>query len=456
MQQAQPGACMDHARYIPDIDFSPYNMKVSTERFTSRDYHGLEREMLWMRVWQVAGREDELREPGDWKVYQILDQSYVVVRGKDGIIRGFVNTCRHRANAFCAGQGHSVRFTCPYHKWTWDLDGQLVGVAKPDFKGTLEEFVAPKEELGLLSVQVECFAGFVFLNPDLSAPPLTDFLGPAKNVLAAYRLEEMIPVGLNVREKIKCNWKVVIDAFQEGYHVQGVHPELISYMDMGKERFMEFGNHCACTVPFGGAQGVDAGPEQDVAVYKGLPLANFPGIAEALPRFDELIAPYRDGGGVLSFPEDVSARGLMQRAVRDTFMAKGLDVSGLTDAQMSDYQFWALFPNVYMQLCPGEATVIIAEPDQDGDPGSCAWHVTHYLWLPSDQREGQRTELVEIPEGEHFDYFLALEQDYAQMQNQQKGLKNRAVEYMVLTKQEPRVAHFHSVLDSWISGNRWC
>jgi len=453
MHTEKLGEGVDGALPISDIDFGRYHMRVSTERFTSRGYQELERENLWMRVWQIAGRADELPGPGDWKVYTILDQSYVLVRGRDGTIRGFVNACRHRANAFCQGRGHSARFTCPYHRWTWELDGKLIGVAMPDFQGTVEEFVGPKDELGLLPVQVEEFAGFMFLNPDMDAAPLADFLGPAADAMAAYRLEEMIPVGLNVWEKIRCNWKVVIDAFQEGYHVQGVHPELVSYMDMAKERFMEFGLHCACTVPFGGARSAAAGPEAEVEMYRQLPAPNFPGIVAALPRFENLVAPYRGSDGALSFPEGVSARSLLQQAVRETMTARGLDVSALGDTQMSDYQFWALFPNVYLQLCPGEATVIIAAPDHDGDPNTCSWHVCHYLWLPEDEREAQRTELVEIPEGEHFEYFLALEQDYSQMQQQQDGLRNRAVKFMSLTRQEPRVAHFHSVLDDWLGHN---
>ncbi len=454
MQTEKPASPMDSALRIQDVDFSQYRMQVSTERFTSRDYHERERDMLWMRVWQIAGRSDEIPAAGDWKVYTILDQSYVLVRGRDGVVRGFVNTCRHRANAFCVGKGHSTRITCPYHRWTWDLSGQLIGVAMPDYSGSVEEFVGPRDQLGLLPVRVECFAGFLFLNPDPDAGPLADFLGPAAAALQAYRLEEMVPVGLNVREKIRCNWKVVMDAFQEGYHLQGVHPELVRYMDMAEERFRAFGNHCACTVPFAGAGDENPDPEQAVAIYKSLPPANFPGIAAALPRFDELVAQYREGDGRLVFPESVTARGLMQRAVRNTFTERGLDVSALSDSQMSDYQFWALFPNVYLQLCPGEATVIIAEPDRDGDPNACSWHVAHYLWLPPEQRESQRTELVKVPEGEHYGYFLALEQDFAQMQNQQDGLRNRAVDYMMLTRQEPRVAHFHTVLDAWLSKAR--
>jgi phenylpropionate dioxygenase-like ring-hydroxylating dioxygenase large terminal subunit len=450
MQSEKPGARVDKAPYLSELGFDARRMRVTTERYASRDYQARERAFLWMRVWQLAGRADELPEPGDWKVHSIYNQSFILVRGKDGEIRGFVNACRHRGNALCKGKGRASRFICSYHKWSYGLDGQLLAVPKPDFDGPLEDFVGAKDELALRQVPVECFAGFIFLNPDPQAPPLADFLGEAADLLAPYRLEEMVPVGLNVRESLSCNWKVVVDAFQEGYHIHGVHPELISSVDLGKERCSFFGDHGAATVPFGGRGPAGLDAEQEVETVRSLPPANFPGLAEVLPRFEALVAAHRGADGGLNLPAGVSARTLLQQATRDTLSAKGLDVGGLTDNQMSDYQFWLLFPNVFIQVRAGEATVISAEPHPYGDPERCVWRVAVYLWLPPEQRAAQRAELVDIPEGEHFSYFLALEQDWEQMQAQQEGLRNSGLEYMTLTRQEVRVAHFHAALDSWL------
>jgi phenylpropionate dioxygenase-like ring-hydroxylating dioxygenase large terminal subunit len=265
------------------------------------------------------------------------------------------------------------------------------------------------------------------------------------DVLAPYHIEEMVPVGLNVREAIACNWKVVTDAFQEGYHIQGTHPELIGSVDLSKERCTFFGDHAVATVPFGGAELAQLGFQQEVEAIRTLPPANFPGLAAVLPRFEELVEARGADGA--------AARGLLQQATRDTLTRKGLDVSGLTDTQMSDYLFCMLFPNVFLQILAGEATVIMALPDPDGDPNKCIWQVSVYLWLPPDQRAEQRAELVEIAEGDHFPYFLALEQDFDQMQRQQNGLRNSALKYMSLTKQELRVAHYHWALDSWVEGS---
>lgn len=454
MQAEKPGERVDTAPLVTQLDFTGFRMHVETSRYFSPEYHAREREQLWMRCWQVVGRIDDIPDAGDWMEHRIFDQSYVVVRGKDGAIRGFVNACRHRGNAFCNGKGNAARFTCPYHNWSYGLDGKLLSVAKPDFKGTTEEFVGEsKERLGLIEVPVDTFAGFIFLNPDPNAEPLADFLGEAVELLTPYRVEEMVPYGLNVREALECNWKVVIDAFQEGYHIQGVHPELLAAMDERLERYRFCGDHSVATAPFGAANLGEASEGQLIEAIRNLP-ATFPAVADALPRFEEMLDDIRNADGSWAFPEGVTPRLLLQQALRECWVGKGLDVSALTDNQLTDNHFWILFPNFFMTIHAGEATVIIATPHADGDPNRCYWHVLNLQWFPPEERAERRTALTEIAEGDHFDYFLALEQDYEQMQHQQRGLRNRGLGFMALTRQEVRLAHFHAALDSWMEGAR--
>ena len=450
MQVAKPGERVDVSPLICELDFTPFRMRVSTERYYSREHHERERELLWMRAWQVAGRADELPAPGDWKEYRIFDQSFVLVRGKDGQIRGFVNACRHRGNSLCEGKGHATLFRCPYHNWSYALDGRLIGVAKPDFAGSIEDFVGPKQELGLVQIPVECFAGFIFLNPDQSAEPLASFLGEAVELLSAYALEEMVPVGLNTREPLDCNWKIVMDAFQEGYHIQGIHPELIAAMDESKERYRFFGDHSVATAPFGAANMANLSPEEAVEAIRFLP-TNFPGMADVMPRFEELVNAGRGKDGTLEFPAGVTARALLQQATREILTAKGMDVGKLTDIQMSDNHFYLLFPNFFLTIRPESATLITAVPHPGGDPEKCIWHVTMFQWLPPEEREAHRTPITEIAEGQHVPYYITLEQDYVQMQRQQRGLRQRKLPYEALSRQEVRLAYFHSILDAWLA-----
>ncbi len=446
MRTGTTASVVEVAPLLADLEFSDFSLQVDTQRYYSPDYHRREREKLWMRCWQVVGREADIPTPGEWLEYRLFDQSFLVMRGSDGRLRGFINACRHRGNALCEGRGKSARLVCPYHRWSYDLQGQLVGVPRPDFEGSVEEFVGSRDELGLLPVAVETFAGFIFLNPDPQAAPLRDFLGEIADMLEPYRMQEMAACGLNVRESLDCNWKVVMDAFQEGYHIQGIHPELVNAMDESKERYLFLGDHSVATAPFGAANTPDLSLEQQVTAIRELP-ATFPGVADALPRFENLLdAAGADG----TLPADSKPRLLLQRAMRETLADRGLDVSGLSDTQMSDNQFYLVFPNLFLTIHAGEATFISAVPHPDGDPNRCIWHVTNFQWFPEDERDARHMLPVEVAEGDHYDYFLALEQDYEQMQRQQRGLRNQGLETLALSRQEVRLAHFHGRLDHWL------
>jgi phenylpropionate dioxygenase-like ring-hydroxylating dioxygenase large terminal subunit len=446
MQAVRPGDWVDTGPGLSDLDFDRYNMRVSTDRYTSREFAAREREMIWMRVWQVVGRVDELPDAGDWKEYQVHDQSYLVVRGKDGQLRGFVNACRHRGNVLCrGGNGNTARFVCPYHLWSYDLEGHLRGVARPDLVGPID-----KDELGLLQVPVDTFAGFIFLNPDPDAAPLAQFLGDeVLELMAPYHLDQMITV-LDVREAVECNWKVVMDAFQEGYHIQGIHPELLKVIviDPTTTRYRFWDDHEVAVAPF---EVANADPEAELEGIRALP-ATFPGVTGYLPRFEELVDAHRDEAGRLRYPEGVTGRTLLQQATRETLTGMGFDVGGLTDAQVTDNHGWLLFPNFFMTIRAGEATVITSVPHPDGDPNRCIWHIRSYMWLPEEYRDAFRAEPIEVEEPGSYQYFLALQQDYEQMPRQQVGLRNSRLEFMSLVREEVGIARFHTALDRYLAG----
>jgi len=449
MNQHASGGWFANTLSADEVDLGNFPKLIATDRYYDSAIQDQERERVWMKVWQVVGRADALPNAGDWKVYSIFDQSYIIVRGKDQRIRGFVNACRHRGNALCEGEGHSARFTCPYHLWSFDIEGKLIGVARPDLVGPID-----KDSLGLIEVPVDCFAGFVFMNPDPNAIPLLESLGDEVIAgLSPYRLDEMTPVGMDVREQLDCNWKVVIDAFSEGYHIIGVHPELLSVIDPqpGNSRFGLYGDHGMACAPFEVKNAAGCGLEEQVEGIRALP-STFPTVTEVLPVFDDMIAQRRDAQGNLQLGTNETVRTLFQQATRETLTQRGVDVSDLTDEQMSDSQGWFLFPNFFMTIRAGEATVIMALPDPDGDPNRCIWHVTAYMWLPPEVREDYRAEPVTVSERGSYPYFLALQQDYDQMQRQQNGLKNRGLKHMSITREEISVARFHEVLDRYLAG----
>lgn len=434
---------------LEDLGYDQSKMRVSTDRYTSVQFQELEREHIWKRTWQVVGRADELASAGDWKEYRLFDESFLIVRGQDDKIRGFVNACTHRGNPLCEGKGHSATFVCPFHRWTFNLDGSLRGVTRPDLVGPIDKSV-----LGLIEVSVDTWAGFIFLNPDPDAAPLADYLGEEViEYLAPYHLEEMIPVGMDVIEELDCNWKVVVDAFQEGYHIQGVHPQMghVISVDPSEERYNFIGDHHLVTSPFKVIIGGVTLEQQVEALTTRLP-ETYHGAAEVLPHFEELLEQYYDDNRKLKFPENVTLHTLLQKATRKTMTLKGLDVSGLSDEQMANHYGWLLFPNFFISVRAGEGTLIAPVPHPSGDPNRCIWHVTRLAWLPPDQREANRAELVVVEEPGTYPYFEVLQQDYDQGARVQRGLRNSGLKYITLVQEEAAVAKFHSEVDKYVAG----
>lgn len=443
---ALPGNWVDTAPGLDELD-GKFRKKIPTDRYTSREFADRERDTIWMKTWQVAGRADDLPKVGDWMQYRIYDQSFLIVRGKDEKLRGFVNACRHRGNAICQTRtGNAKRgFLCQYHLWSYDLDGTLKGLLREESSGGLD-----KNDNGLIEVPVDTFGGFIFINPDRDAEPLASWLGEeAMATLAPYHLEQMSTV-MNVREALDCNWKVVMDAFNEGYHVNGVHPQLLAVLNIQPEttRYKLFENHSIAMAPF---EVVGATAEKQVEGTLALP-ETFPGTVAVIPRFQELLTEYTADDGSIDFPEGVTARTLLQKATRAHLESMGLDVSGLTDAQMSDNHGWFLFPNFMMTIRAGECHVILSAPHPDGDPNRCIWHVASYMYLPAEMRDAFAVDLIEVDEPGSYKYFEALQQDYEQMQRQQEGLRNKGLDHMTLVKEEVVVAKFHDTVDRWMAG----
>jgi Rieske 2Fe-2S family protein len=191
-------------------------------------YHDAEQyrrelDALWMRGWLYACRADELA-PRDYRVVEVGDQSLLLTRDLAGTLRAFHNVCRHRGSELCSeaqGRFRGPTIVCPYHGWTYSLDGALLGMphqlAGAGFR---------REDHPLYPVAVEDWAGFVFVNPQgAAAPPLSEALGAIPTELAAWPLDGL-RVGERSSVEVACNWKVFWENFSECFHCPGVHPEL--------------------------------------------------------------------------------------------------------------------------------------------------------------------------------------------------------------------------------------
>ncbi len=197
---------------------------LSIDRYISADFHAREMSHLWSRVWQFACREEHVPEPGDYVLYEIGRQSYIVVRTAAGDIKAFVNACLHRGRQLKQYDGRCSELRCPYHGFAWHTDGRLKDIpADWDFAHVEpDEFVLPE-------AAVDTWGGFVFLNPDPDAAPLAEHLGELPAHFERWNLEDRY-VQTHVAKVINANWKIAQEAFCEAFHVNATHPQTMPYL----------------------------------------------------------------------------------------------------------------------------------------------------------------------------------------------------------------------------------
>src|SRR5262245_14141664 len=219
---------------------------IPKERYLSCDFAQLEWERMWTRVWLLAAWERDVERPGDWCTFDVGPESIIVARDRTGRLHAHYNVCLHRGNRLCeAGRGHDPTFSCRYHAWEWNLDGTLRHATDAEgFPGGLP----PGLRLG--SLRCETWGGFVWVAMDPDAEPLADYLGVIPAHLAPYHFEEHVLVD-DVTLDLACNWKTCVDAFNEAYHVQGTHPELLEYSDDVNVQIDFYGRHSRFIYPVG-------------------------------------------------------------------------------------------------------------------------------------------------------------------------------------------------------------
>ena len=214
--------------------------------YTSEVFYEREIERIFRRCWLCVGRHDRLAGPGDYTALELAGTGVILLRDATGAYRAFANTCRHRGMQLLDGEGHCRGIKCPYHGWYYTLSGRLS--AAPEMKQT-EGF--DKGQYGLLPLGLEDCEGFLFVNLDPSAKPLEACLADFTEVLAPYRLLDMVTTRRRKFE-VTCNWKLFIENFMEYYHLKAVHPESLELVNYHRpeppekvrgEFISQFGTH---------------------------------------------------------------------------------------------------------------------------------------------------------------------------------------------------------------------
>lgn len=212
-------------------------------RYADPEWLTKERRQVLERAWLVAGLAYRAAIPGQYFTFDELGRSVVVLRDRDGVLRAFHNTCRHRGTRLLDGSGTVRAIRCPYHDWKYALDGRLKHV--PDEGGFADPI--DKGESGLLPVRVAEALGFIWLSFDSTVPALVDTLGSVIDEVAPYQLDEMRPIQ-EVTWTVRCNWKAVLENATEAYHLPAVHGASVQVLTNDRPDFVTHGDHCRLTL----------------------------------------------------------------------------------------------------------------------------------------------------------------------------------------------------------------
>ena len=418
---------------------------IPTARYTDPAFAHLEATRLWSHVWQVACREEELVGPGDFVEYVIGRESLLIVRNEAGELHALHNACRHRGSRVAEGSG-SARdcLRCPYHGWTYAFDGRLVDVVdRDDFGATLPD------GLRLPAARVGTYGGFVFVNLDRGAEPLEAFLGPLPSILDKYRLGDL-RLRLARTTVLPANWKTVIDAFNGGYHVQGLHPQILPWTDDTSIAYEQFDTHARYGRLPGARRVLEPSPRLGLApgeYDEGEILAGMvAGLGGAFLRDERrAVEELRTAGP----PDGRSLLEAYQARRRELMTARGFDVSSFLDDELTSAQdvFW--FPNLVGPIYPGSAILFRVRPN--GDDVHSAINDTWVLERPDATAPPRPPRHELVADWETFGWDPVTRQDYDNIARVQRGMRSSASEVLYGNpRQEGNVVHMHRVIDRYL------
>ncbi|MDH3754786.1 MAG: aromatic ring-hydroxylating dioxygenase subunit alpha [Acidimicrobiia bacterium] len=410
---------------------------IPVERYISREFHDLEVEKIWKRVWQMACREEDIPNVGDTVRYDIADISIVVLRSAPGEIKAFYNACLHRGRLLREEDGYCGGDTlrCPFHGFAWHLDGSLAEVpAAWDFPHVDPE----ADKWQLPEVMTSTWGGWVFVNMDPGAEPLADFIGDLAVHFDKWAQQDKYK-SAHVARVFRCNWKVVQEAFSEAFHVSATHPQILVSIGDQNTKYDTWENFSRAISP-----GATPSPhltweptEQDV--------------------FDALTDRRVDQEPVMEVPPGSTARAVAASLARDKLRSiLGDEVETYCDAEMTDSIYYTLFPNFHPWAAFNRINYRFRPYGNDPDMS-----IMECVYL--DPFEGERPPPAKItwlgPDDSWVEKAPELgnlarvfEQDTFNLPKVQAGLHTTQRSGVTLANyQESKIRHIHSLIDRWIA-----
>jgi phenylpropionate dioxygenase-like ring-hydroxylating dioxygenase large terminal subunit len=416
---------LESPRYLGNDD-------VSIDRYISAEWHQLEVERLWSRVWQFVCREEQLAAVGSFHVYEIAGRSYLIVRTDDGSLAAYPNACLHRGRQLKDDDGRCSELRCPFHGFAWALDGSLNDIpAAWDF-----EHVEPSE-FSLPRLLVDTWAGFVFINPDQNAQPLHEFLGGIVDQFAEWDLANRY-LQVHVAKIVPCNWKIAQEAFCEAFHVSGTHPQVLPYLGDTNSQVDVWDTFARVITPGG-----TPSPQLDYEPTQEAMMRSMLDVREGQPN-------------PIPVPEGGSMRAMAAAASRERYRAVAGDwVDRLSDAEMMDSIDYTVFPNFHPW---GAFNRIVYRFRPNGNDHRSAIMEVLFLAPFTGERPPPATP-IRLGVDQPFTEVAALgnlakifEQDVRNMGKVQSGLESTmkpGVTYA--TYQESKVRWLNTMFDEWLA-----
>ena len=419
---------------------------IPYDRYTSPEFFAREMESVWGKTWQWVCREEHLTDAGDYVVYDIGPHSVIVVRTEAGEIKAYHNSCLHRGTQFrrSDSSGGADELRCPFHGWTWSLEGELVTLpCRWDFKRVRDE------DFRLPQVRLERWGGFVWINLDDAAPPLMEYLGVLPEHFKDRWDLSRRHVVLHLQKELNTNWKAAMEAFLEAYHVMQTHAggraasggwDNAQY-DVFAPHVSRFIHTVAATYP--------DNPNDEP--FNMRPASE----AETFARMG------RKPQGVAELPEGRTARSYIAEQMRETMgAALGVDLSAHSDSEMLDSIEYHLFPN--MCLFPGVSLPMIYRFRPIGmDPGRTLFDLVFLQPTaegaeappaPLPHRVAAQDSYASVP-GMNPGLGAVYDQDTGNLEMQYRGFVAAKKRGQTLGDyQEVRIRHLHQTIDRYMAG----
>lgn len=444
----------DDASNPPTDAFAVRRDYIPRSDYVDPRIHELEKERLWPRVWQIACREEEVPNVGDYVVYDVVEDSIVVIRTAPDRISAFHNVCPHRGRRLRDDAcGSLTTFRCNYHAWRFGLDGKLIDRPSPE---DWADHPLTEADTALSPVKVGTWAGMVWINMDPDCEPLADFLGHLTGKLDPFEFE-VCRFAAYWTIRVPANWKVVLEAFVEAYHVPGTHPQL-----------MKFGHGHAPAAPEDLAQTRLHATHTTIGGHGPEPGSPYYGADERTifhARMEELSSTIR---AMFLEPTMAAIERVRTEAPADASAAKVGELYAafhkeeliaygapwperLTRNELWSTE-WQIFPNSSVLPTVDGALWYRVRPDGDR-ADSCIFDIWSLGRFPPGKAPACEPEFFERPE-DFKDRSPFLEQDFKNLAAVQKGMKSRGWRGARPSPvQEVGVTNLHRVLHQYLYGD---